>query len=128
VGVSVDAFRVDGSLVRTPDVVGRWGSRPYYLASDGTYAAAGAAGSSFTFRFRGDTLRWLTILGSDQGEAEVWIDDVLVRTVSNHAWSARRPGDRTFSVNQGVHTVRIVVLGSGPASRDNVSIDGFEVG
>jgi hypothetical protein len=118
---------VGDTLVRTPRLDATWGPRTYHLALDGGYVAAGAEGSSFGFRFRGQTLRWHTIVGSDQGEAEVWIDDVLVRTLSNHAWEARRPATHSFSTAPGVHEVRIVVLGSGPASRDNVSIDGFDI-
>ncbi|HET8526343.1 MAG TPA: hypothetical protein VFM81_06850, partial [Actinomycetota bacterium] len=68
--------------------------------------------------------------GPDQGRAKVSIDGVVVKTVDNYA-AQRAPGvTRSFTgLSEGVHTLRIMVLGDArpAAAGELVSVDGFSV-
>jgi len=123
--VVVDAFRAGGVLAKNPDVVGSWGDG----SGAGTWASD-LAGATAELRFRGTGVDWFTFRGPDQGKAEIWVDGALVRTVDNYA--AAPTSDVVRSVTglaDGVHTLRIVVLGKArPAATGAlVSVDRFSV-
>lgn len=134
--VSIDAFRASGGVVATPSVQVAWGSGTLAATppatTDTQYSAAGAAGSAVRLRFRAGTqLEWHTVLGKDQGKADVYIDGALVQRVDNHATFATGPANRpttlVFPVSGGtVHTLRIVAVGGGRGAH-LVSVDGFSV-
>jgi hypothetical protein len=123
--VVVDAFEARGELVRNPDLARSWGSG----TGAGTWASD-LAGASAELTFRGTGVDWITYRGPDQGKAELWIDGTLLRTFNNYA--AQPTSDVVRSVTglaDGVHTLRIVVLGKArPAATGKlVSVDRFAV-
>ena len=123
--VVVDAFEAGGDLVKNPDLSRSWG--------DGTGAgtwASDLAGATAELRFRGTGVDWFTYRGPDQGKAELWVDGALVRTVDNYAAAPTSDVMRSVTgLADGVHTLRIVVLGKArpAASGELVSIDRFAV-
>ncbi|MCZ3389097.1 MAG: hypothetical protein LH645_08240 [Actinomycetia bacterium] len=134
--IAVDAFETKTSLERTPKTSMSWGQRSLESGVAGTtidYAAGATKGSSVAFRFRADTqLEWQTVVGKDQGRANVYIDGTFVATIDNYKsfsqGSATRPTTLTFPVRgRVVHRVKIVALGSGKGRMHLVSIDGMSV-
>ena len=123
--VVVDAFEAGGELAKNPDLVGSWGDG----SGAGTWASD-LAGASAELRFRGTGVDWLTFRGPDQGKAEVWVDGTLLRTVDNYAAAPASDVMRSVTgLAEGVHTLRIVVLGRArpAASGELVSVDRFAV-
>jgi hypothetical protein len=129
--VVVDAFEAGGDLVKTPAVGTTWAKVEASRASGGSVAQSDLARGSVTFPFRGTWVEWMTVRGPRQGRAEIWMDGALVRTVDNFS------PEPTFGVVRsvaglvdGVHTLRIVVLGEGrpAASGTFVSVDRLVVG
>jgi GH25 family lysozyme M1 (1,4-beta-N-acetylmuramidase) len=123
--VVVDAFEAGGELVRNPDVIASWGGG----SGAGTWASD-LAGASAELRFRGTAVDWFTYRGPDQGKAELWVDGTLLRTVNNYA-AQPTPGvvRSVTGLADGVHTLRIVVLGNARpvATGEFVSLDRFAV-
>jgi hypothetical protein len=97
-----------------------------------SYVAAGTTGSSVSFRFRAAVqLEWRTVVGEDQGRADVFVDGRLAQRVDNHAvfgsGARNRPTSLAIPVpHAGVHDLRIVVVGAGKG-RHLVAVDGFSV-
>jgi hypothetical protein len=123
--VVVDAFQADGDLAKNPDVAGSWGGG----SGAGTWASD-MPGATAELKFRGTGVDWFTYRGPDQGKAELWVDGALLRTVDNYA--AAPTSDVVRSVTglaDGVHTLRIVVLGKArpAAGGELVSVDRFAV-
>ena len=124
--VVVDAFEAGGDIAATPDLETSWATVDASGASGGSLAASDVGRASVTFTFRGTGVDWYTFRDRRQGKASVYIDGVLVRTVDNYAANPTFGVGRSFSgLADGVHTLRIVVLGEGrPAARGTlVSID-----
>jgi alpha-galactosidase len=72
--------------------------------------ATKADGAAVSFGFTGTGVQWITALGPDQGEADVYVDGKLVRRVNLHN-AARVTAQQAFSatgLKNGPHTVRIV--------------------
>ncbi len=83
--------------------------------------SATADGAAIDFTFLGNGVEWVTALGPDQGEADVYLDGKLVRRV-NLANDARVTGRQVFSapgLKSGQHTLRIVKA-SGEVLRNDV--------
>ena len=83
--------------------------------------SATANGAGITFAFSGTGVDWITALGPDQGEADVYLDGKLIRRV-NLANAARVTAQPVFSqtgLKDGNHTLRIVKV-SGDALRNDV--------
>ena len=123
--VVVDAFQAGGDLAKNPHVVGSWGDG----SGTGTWASD-MPGATAELKFRGTGVDWFTYRGPDQGKAELWVDGALLRTVDNYA--AAPTSDVVRSVTglaDGVHTLRIVVLGKArpAAGGELVSVDRFAV-
>jgi alpha-galactosidase len=82
------------------------------------YATADGAAISFTFQ--GNGVEWLTALGPDQGEADVYLDGKLVRRV-NLSNEVRVTAQQVFNASglkNGQHTLRIVKV-SGEVLRND---------
>ncbi|TWD84693.1 carbohydrate binding protein with CBMX2 domain [Kribbella amoyensis] len=82
--------------------------------------SATANGAAIDFAFQGTGVQWITALGPDQGEADVYVDGKLVRRV-NLANDVRVTGREVFSstgLRNGPHTLRIVKV-SGDALRND---------
>lgn len=70
-----------------------------------------ADGSSFEYAFVGTGIDWLTETHSSQGEAEVYLDGVLVDTVDTFQADGRGAQQVVYSVRDlpdGSHTLRVV--------------------
>jgi hypothetical protein len=83
-----------------------------------------------TFTFRGVGVDWYTVRDRLQGRADIYVDGLRVRTVDNFAKDSMFGVVRSVSgLADGVHTLRIVVLGEGRPAADGtfVSIDRFVV-
>ena len=125
--VVVDAFRAGSRLVSNPELRTTWG--PVGSGGGGLWASD-LGRSSVELRFSGTAIDWVTAKGPDQGRAKVSIDGVVVKTVDNYAAQRALGVTRSFGgLSEGVHTLRIVVLGDArpAASGELVSVDGFSV-
>lgn len=128
--VAVDAFKVGARVYATPQVTAAWRTMKAAGASGRSYAESDLPGSSLSFTFRGTGLDWYTVLGPGQGRAKVFVDGKLLKTVDGYAKESTFQAQRSIGgLVDGVHTVRIVVLGqSRPAATGSlVSIDRFIV-
>jgi alpha-galactosidase len=78
-------------------------------------------GAAIDFAFRGTGVEWLTALGPDQGDADVYLDGKLVRRVSlaNDVRVTARPAFIQAGLKNGDHTLRIVKV-SGDVLRNDV--------
>jgi lysozyme len=125
--VIVDGFRLRHGLVPSPTLDARWATRE----SDGERAAASAiAGASAELTFRGTGLVWHTISGPEHGRAAIWVDGAYVRTYDTGSMTHVADATVIRGLDDGVHTVRIVVLGSAVASDGEtaaIAVDGFTV-
>jgi hypothetical protein len=83
--------------------------------------SATANGAAFTFAFRGTGVDWITALGPDQGEADVYIDNKLVTRVNlfNAARLTTRQVFTHAGLKDGEHTLRIVKV-SGDVLRSDM--------
>jgi alpha-galactosidase len=83
--------------------------------------AATANGSAVNFTFTGTAVQWLTALGPDQGDADVYVDGKLVQRVSLHSDTrvTNRQAFAATGLKNAQHTVRIVKV-SGDALRNDV--------
>lgn len=125
--VAVDGFRVGRVAHPTPEVRMTWGTLADASASSGAAAVSGIAGSRVTFDFSGSRFVWHTFVGPSEGQAKVFVDGVLVRTVSNLARALGRKAWVFDGLAPGQHTVSIVVVGKGEAGSTGtrIAIDGF---
>ncbi|MFI7067596.1 X2-like carbohydrate binding domain-containing protein [Kribbella sp. NPDC050124] len=80
---------------------------------------ATANGAAVEFAFQGNGVQWITALGPDQGEADVYLDGKLVQRVNLHN-DARVTAQQVFttSAKNGAHTLRIVKV-SGEVLRND---------
>jgi GH25 family lysozyme M1 (1,4-beta-N-acetylmuramidase) len=128
--VAVDGFEVGTDRVSTPDLGLAWGRATAARASGGSYVASDLKGSSLELTFRGSGVRWITLRGPRQGRAAIYVDGTLERTVDGYARDPAFGVVRSVSgLAEGLHTLRIVVLGEGrPAAEGTlVSVDAFSV-
>jgi hypothetical protein len=128
--VAVDGFEVGTDRVPTPDLELAWGRATDARASGGSYVASDLKGSSLELTFRGTGVLWTTLRGPRQGRAAIYVDGALVRTVDGYASDPTFGVIRTVSgLPEGLHTLRIVVLGEGRPAADGtlVSADAFSV-
>ena len=103
-------------------VTGTWTSLASAGASGGRLRYATAAGASFSYRFTGRAVAWVSRMSWTGGTASVYLDGVKVGSVSLYgspvgryvAWSRVIPAG-------GTHTVKIVVVSG------RVDVDAFEV-
>lgn len=127
--VCVDAFGVGNHVLWTPELHAMWRTAHQAGASSGTVAVTDIAGSSVTLPFRGTGVSWQTVRGPSQGRAQIFVDGSLVKTVDDYAANTTI-GTRTIAgLAEGVHALRIVVLGqSRPVASDTrISVDLFTV-
>jgi len=125
--VAVDAFTAAGKTVWTPPLLATWRRQRVAGASGGTVAISDLAGASATFAFRGTGVRWGEVRGPSAGRAEIYVDGTLVRTVDDYANGFSVVSRSIAGLADGVHTLRIVVLGVGrPASAGSeIALDSF---
>jgi alpha-galactosidase len=83
--------------------------------------SATADGAAIEFAFRGTGVDWITALGPDQGEADIYLDGKLVSRVNLHN-DARVTTRQVFTqpgLKDGQHTLRIVKV-SGEVLRSDM--------
>jgi GH25 family lysozyme M1 (1,4-beta-N-acetylmuramidase) len=118
--VSVDGFGVDGGPPQgSPPVATSWRRVRTSKASGGGYVASDLPGATATWRFRGRGFDWYTVTGPNQGTVRVFVDGALRATVDNFAPATAFGVRRSVrGLPDGVHTVRLVVAGTGrPGAR-----------
>jgi hypothetical protein len=108
--VSVDAFKVGSDVFGSPATSQSW-RRPSSSSASGGYYVTTDLRGSVSFTFRGTRVDWYTVVGPDQGMAEMRIDGVLKKTVDNYAASRAYGVRRTVQyLSDAVHTLTIQVL------------------
>jgi lysozyme len=128
--VAIDGFQVGATLLTSPWLRYDWASVTTASASAGAYATSDLPGAWVAVTFRGVGLDWYTVRGPAQGKATVYVDGTLKTTVDNYAasttYGVRIP---VGGLTDGLHTIRILVLGSKQAasSGTRVSFDRFVV-
>jgi hypothetical protein len=120
--VAVDGFKVGTSVFGTPTLSSRWRSVSSSSASGGSYVRADLAGARASFTFRGTGVDWYTMVGPDQGKAEMWVDGVLKRSVDNYAASRGFLRRSIGSLSDSLHTLVVKVLGQKRSSSTGYSI------
>jgi lysozyme len=127
--VGIDAIQAAGVLHPNPKPgAGAWGSIAAGSALDGAYVVSDLAGASARLRFTGTGATWITVLGPSMGQAQIWVDGKLVRTIGLYAKTTRFGVRRGISgLRDGHHVLRIVVLSTRGAhsTGTSVAVDGW---
>lgn len=123
--IAVDAFNAD----QTPALTMTWHPVVASPASGGAYVATNIGGPSVTFVFRGTKITWYSLRGPNQGKANVYLDGAFKGTIDNYSPSVGYNLARSWAVADGLHSLKIVVLGRRNASSTNnyVAIDRFVI-
>lgn len=107
---------------------GKWksASGSMYWGSAARYSVKAGATTSMTFT--GRTVGWVSRMGPDRGRAEVYVNNVLVKTVDLYAasYSNQRVVWAQTWDSAATRTVKIRVVGT--AGRPRVDLDAFVVG
>jgi hypothetical protein len=93
----------------------------------GKRAHSSASRSAYgTLTFTGNWVSWAGPAGPTRGQARIYLDNVHVATVDMYA-SSFRARDIVWAkeVDEGTHTLRIVVVGT--SGRPTIAVDGFYV-
>jgi hypothetical protein len=106
---------------------GSWATSAGTHYSGESARLATAAGASASYTFTGRSIAWVSTFAPDRGSAKVYVDGVLVATVSTYATttSFRRVAFAKSWSTSGYHTLRIVVVGT--AGHPRVDVDALEV-
>jgi hypothetical protein len=129
-GVIVDAFKVGTTTDVTPALTYAWQTINHASASGGRYARSDLGGMSVSMQFRGTGVDWITVLGRGEGKAYVYVDNVLKLVADNYSATTRFQYRRSIrGLSDGLHTIKIVVLGTRNASATAswISVDRFDV-
>lgn len=108
----------------------QWGYVRTSSAFGGWYTTERLPGARAIFPFTGSRVGWYTTLGPDQGEAEVFIDNVSQGIFDQYSATTRYGAARFFTVPFGAHTLVVKVLGrkgTAAATNTKVSVDAFSV-
>jgi len=84
-----------------------------------------ASGATATYRFTGSSIAWVAYRGPNRGSAEVYLDDLLMTTVSLYA-SSYQPKQIAYAhgwSSNGTHTIKIVNLAT--SGHPRIDVDGF---
>ena len=104
---------------------GTWSSYAVTGASGGAVQGSTQAGATAAFTATMRSVGWAAVRGPTRGQASVYIDGVLVRTIDLYA-STVRPAVIVFTrswVSTGTHTVTVQVAGT--SGRPRVEVDAF---
>lgn len=106
---------------------GTWTTSTYASYSAGTVKYATGAGAYATFTFTGRGVAFVTTRAASRGSVKVYVDGVLVTTVSCYAASTtfRWVGFARTWATSGTHTLKFVVVGT--AGHPRVDLDAIEV-
>lgn len=115
------------------DVVysGSWTPFSNTVYSGGTVKRAQTAGASAAFGFYGSAIRVLGSTSTNNGFADIYIDDVLQATVDTYSATTKYQQllYESPSLGEGVHTVRIVATGDKRSAANNayVTLDAVQI-
>ena len=128
--VALDAFKRGSVYYVTPNATYKWGTITNSAAAGGSYVAAKFPSTEMSFTFRGQSVEWRTVLGQSMGRATVYIDGLSKGTVDNYSGITIAKFYRSYSVVDGVHTIRIVVSSTKNSLAKDfiIAVDGFLVG
>lgn len=106
---------------------GTWTTATYASFSGGSVRYATAAGASASYTFTGRGVAFVTTRAASRGSVKVYIDGVLVSTVSCYAASTtfRYVAYSRAWTSSGTHTIKLVVVGT--SGRPRVDLDAIEV-
>ena len=110
------------------DFSGGWGNAEFARYNGGRVRYAIAPGATAWFTFTGNAIAWIGPKGPTRGQANVYLDDILVATVDVYA-SRYRARAEIFSEafdRVGTHTITIEVVGT--PGRETIALDEFVVG
>lgn len=104
-----------------------WTTAASTLWSGGSEKYSITAGASALFTFTGTQLSWFSAKGSTRGSATVYLDGVLIKTVStyNTTTQNRVVVWKSAVLSRGSHVVKIVVAGT--SGHPRVGIDAFDL-
>jgi hypothetical protein len=109
-----------------------WRTVATSAASGGSYVIDHLAGASAAYTFTGTSVSWVTVTGTAEGTAYVYVDNVLKASVNNYATSTHYGVVRTVSgLSSATHTVKVLVRGvkgSSAATDSLVAVDDFLAG
>ena len=94
-------------------------------ASDGFVSVSATAGDRATFSFTGTNVAWIATKATNRGQARVYVDGVLTKTVDLFSATTSAQAiayDRSWP-QSGPHTIAVEVVGT--AGRANVDVDAF---
>ncbi len=138
--ISVDAFKVNGTLLPAPTGVryqqdatglvysGTWATFSTAGASGGSYKRANTSGASVTISFKGTYLCWIATKGVTLGKAWVSLDGKKAVSV-DLAWTEvqyQQPVWNTGLLSLAPHTVKIWWDTANPLGK-YISVDAVEV-
>ena len=128
--VAIDGFTVGRTLTASPSLVTTWRSVPSSHFSGGRAIVADRPGEAITVVFRGTGISWITMRGTTQGIAKVYLDGVLKATFDDYSTTTSYGVARSLSrLVDKVHTLRIVVTGTHHrgATGSLVTVDRFAI-
>jgi hypothetical protein len=108
-----------------PSYAGTWTRSAWQPAVDGFLSVSGTAGDAASFSFTGRNVAWIASRATNRGQARVYVDGVLEKTVDLYA-ASNQPRAIAFSrswASSGAHTIRVEVVGT--AGRPKVDVDAF---
>ncbi|HEX9775973.1 MAG TPA: hypothetical protein VGB83_10395 [Actinomycetota bacterium] len=121
-----EPVRAAGVSASSPSIVTRW--QPRHSAGAGDYVTENRRGARAKFRFRGDSVVWLTRKGPRQGKAWVYVDGDRIRSVNNYAEANDDKVWRRFKgFGSGTHRLRVKVRGKRSALSTGtwIAVQGF---
>lgn len=95
-------------------LAGEWKTVPDHTAYCGSYRVADKSGSQMSFKFTGNQVRLLGVVGPDGGWADAFVDDMKEPTVVecwNPSVRYKQPIFLKKGLSNGSHELRLVVLG-----------------
>jgi hypothetical protein len=113
---------------RAIDFSGGWSEAEFARYNGGQVRYAISSGATAWFTFTGRTITWIGPKGPTRGQANVYVDEVLVATVdvySSHYSARAKIFEQTFD-RVGTHTITIEVVGT--PGRETIAVDEFVVG
>jgi hypothetical protein len=124
-------FTVDAYQESSAAVVygGNWTQQDSTSAYGGSVSYTNVGGATARLSFTGRDVSWVATKGPNGGKAEVWVDDVRVKTVDLYS-STKQERKVAFSqhwADPGDHTVEIRALGtkSSSSTGTRVEVDAF---
>ena len=127
--VAVDTFKVDGTILASPNVSFTWGRLRVGIAVGGTAERSVFTGARSTFTFTGKGVDWLTLRGPQMGKADLLLDGKRVRTVDLYAPATARGVISLAGLAPRQHTLAVVVRSdrNRAARGKDVYVDGWRI-